>query len=257
MRNKFLGLAFLTVFASQVVASEIEAFKKGFNIGLEAVEYQLQNEGYQPRVIQFDRPYVVIIEIKDSPTNDILYFQHLLNKDGIKSILTKEYLVLESFDRLPDAQELSRIVNNRYGISSKVEEFTIGQIETYPILFRKTFEPIVKDVAKAENKTVVKQYKTPLDIRWEKETTKTVVKNEFFTIKNSTMSYKYKYEDSKNFACPDSTTSQCFISALFYENQIYSVGKKFEKGGVYKTTAGEKFQKVYNKNLFFPIEDVK
>lgn len=258
MKNKFLGLAFLTVFTSQITAGEIEAFKKGFDIGLEAVEYQLQNEGYQPKIVQFDKPHAVVIEIKDSPTNDILYFQHLLNKDGIKSVLTKEYLVLDSFERLPDAQELSATINNRYGITSKIKEFTNGQIETYPILFRKTFDPIVQDVAKAENKTIVKQYKTPLDIRWEKETaSKSSTKNDFFTIKNSAMSYSYKYEDSKSLTCPDKTASQCFVSALFYENKIYNVGKKFIKGGVYKTSAGEQFQKVYNENLFFPIEDIK
>jgi hypothetical protein len=256
MKSKFLGLALLSIFASQVVAGELEAFKKGFDVGLEAVEYQLQHEGYQPKVIQLDKPYVVVIEIKDSPTNDILYFQHLLNKDGIKSTLTKEYLILDSFDRLPDAKELSQLVNGRYAVVSKIKEFTDGQIETYPILFNRTFEPIVEHVAKEVNKTVVTKYETPLDIRWENQTYKKVAKYKHFSIKNSAISYKYKYSQDKNITCGDST-SKCFDSSLFYENKIFNVGTKFKKGGVYRTTDGEYFQKVYNTNLFFSLEDIK
>ncbi|RXI43419.1 hypothetical protein CRU99_07750 [Malaciobacter mytili] len=249
----FLGLS---LFVSNLFASsEIENFKKGFVIGLEAVEYQLNTEGFEPKKINLKNPYIVSLDIQKATTNDILYFQHLLKKyEGLNSILTKKFIVIKSFERIPDAQLLSNQINQKYNINTEVKELSNGEIETYPILFSKTFEPLIKAFAQKADVKIVTQYKTPLQIKLEDKKTSNIPK--YFTLKNSSMSYKYKYDKQKE-KLDCKKQKRCFDSKLFYENKIFENGKKFQKGGVYKTIDGELFQKVYQKNLFFEYENIK
>ncbi len=257
--NKAYMLLISLGLASNIFANELESFKKGFSIGLETVDYQLKNEGYQPKVIQLDSPYIVTMNINNIPTSDILYFQHLLAKENINSLITKEFLLIDSFDRKPDAIELKRILESKYPVSLKVEELTNGKIETYPILFSKTFDNVITDVTSNLDITYVKKYETPLQIRLEKEkssNTKKIKKTfKYFKLKNKAMIYKYDYKKDSINKCKN-ISGKCFQSDLFMEYNTYSKGTIFKKGGVYKTNEGELFQKVYNTNLFIDLADV-
>ena len=256
MKIKKISLLLVTFgLISNLFANEIESFKKGFSIGLEAVEYQLKNEGYEPKIIKLESPYVVIMDIEETATNDILYFQHLLSKDSINSLITKKFLLIKAFDRKPDAKALKKTIENKYPVKLAVRELTDGIIETYPILFSRTFDKVISKVTKKADIAYVRKYKTPLQIRLEKKK-EPKPKFTYFKLKNSAMSYKYKYNEDTFPQC-GSPRSKCFDSKLFYENKIYKIGKKFKKGGVYQTNDGEFFQKVYNTNLFIDLSDVE
>lgn len=256
MKIKKISFLILTLgLTSNIFANEIESFKKGFIIGLEAVDYQLKHEGYEPKTIQLESPFIVIMDIKNISTNEILYFQHLLAKENIDSLITKDFLLIKSFDRKPDAQSMKKILETKYNtINLEIRELTDGTIETYPILFTRTFDKVINNITKNNDIAYVKKYETPLQIRLEKEKNKAKA-YKYFKLKNSAMSYKYKYDKDSNIKCGD-TRSKCFESKLFYENRIFKIGTKFKKGGVYQTSDGEFFQKVYNTNLFIDINDV-
>jgi len=242
---------------SSLLATELDSFKKGFTIGLEAVEYQLKNEGYEPKIMQLDSPYIVVMDIKNIPTNDILYFQHLLAKDSINSLITKNFLLIKSFDRIADANELKKSLQSKYSVELKVQELTTGTIETYPILFSRTFDKVITDVTTNYDIKYVKQYETPLQIRLEnknKPKKKKVYRT--FRLKNTAMAYTYKYDQDSDLQCGN-TKGKCFDSSLFDEKKVYTKGRYYRKGGVYRTSDGELFQKVYNTNLFFDLNDVR
>lgn len=256
MKIKRISIFLLVLGLSiNLFAKEIESFKKGFAIGLEAVEYQLKNEGYEPKKIQLESPFIVIMDIKKTPTNDILYFQHLLAKDSINSLITKDFLLIKAFDREPDATSLKKIIESKYPVELEVKELTNGIIETYPILFTRTFDNVISSVTKKADIAYVKKYETPLQIRLEEEK-KPKKKIKYFKIKNKAMSYKYKYDKNTAPQCEPSQI-RCFDSKLFYENKIYKKGTSFKKGGIYKTNEGELFQKVHNTNLFIDLSDVQ
>lgn len=256
MKMKKISMFLLTLGLSiNLFAKEIESFKKGFTIGLEAVEYQLKNEGYEPKKIELESPYIVMMDIKETPTNDILYFQHLLAKDSINSLITKEFLLIKAFDREPDAKSLKKIIESKYPVKLEVKELTNGTIETYPILFTRTFDNVISSVTKNADITYIKKYETPLQIRLEEEK-KPKKKITYFKLKNEAMAYKYKYDQNTVPKCEPSQR-RCFDSKLFYENKIYKKGTSFKKGGIYKTNEGELFQKVHNTNLFIDLNDIQ
>jgi len=257
--NKFKLVIASIGLTGSIFASEIDSFKKGFTIGLEAVEYQLRHEGYEPKIMQLEKPYIVTMDIKETPTNDILYFQHLLSKENINSLITKEFLLIDSFDREPDAIELKSILESKYPINLKVEELTNGNIETYPILFSRTFDNVINHVAQSVDIAYVKKYETPLQIRLEKNLNKEMVKNtkkyRYFKLKNKAMSYTYDYKNDLLNKC-EGIKGKCFNSKLFSEYKTIAKDTVLRKGGVYKTDEGEVFQKIYNTNLFIDIEGV-
>jgi hypothetical protein len=244
----FLGVTALN-------AQNLESFKKGFEVGLEAVNYQLNTEGYEPKVMKIEHPYAVIMDIKSVPTKTVLYLQHLLYKDGLQSITTKEFLLIKAFERMADAKELQHNIANKYNIKLKIVELYDGKIETYPTLFNNTLDTLVAKVAKDKDVSIVKTYTNPMKTRMVKKTKKAKVK--YIILKNDAMTYKYEYNKaSKSKVCKE-TNKKCFDSKFFKENSVRTKNLKFQKGGVYTTPQGEKFQKVRNVNLFISIDDVK
>lgn len=257
--KKLVGSALaLMIGMTSMYAQNLVDFKKGFEIGLEAVDYQLNTEGYEPKIINIEQPYAVIMNIKSVPTKTILYMQHLLYKDGLRSITTKEFLLIKAFDRMADAKELQETISNKYHVQLKIVELFDGKIETYPSLFNNTIDTLVAKVAKDKDVSIVKRYTNPMKTRiMGKMKKKKSSKIKYFILKNDAMTYKYEYKEAAKSKVCKKVKGKCLDSKLFKESSVRTKNLRFEKGATITTPQGEKFQKIRNINLFVSAEDIK
>lgn len=253
--------------ASQLLGAsynELEVFKKGFTVGLEAVDYQLNHEGFEPKRIEVTSPYAVIWQTEKVQTRDILYLQHLLNRDGIESYLLKDFLLVSTFDRLADAKALAKKINKMYGVVLEIKELETGTVETYPVLFASKTKELTDSFLQRQRKV----YITPLQVRLAKgEITLNDIpmnqkrykpnKNKKFKLKNNAVAYEYNLKADTKLDCGGAyKNGKCYLAHNFSSTGEVKEGTQYTLGGVYLRDDGAKMQKVLDKNLFFFLEDV-
>lgn len=255
------------ILASQLFGAynELEVFKKGFTVGLEAVDYQLNHEGFEPKQIEITSPYAVVWEIEKVQTRDILYLQHLLNRDGIESYILKDFLLVSTFDRLADAKALAKKINSMYGVVLKIKELEMGMVETYPILFASKTKELTDSFLQRQRKV----YVTPLQLKLAKgEITLNDIpmnkprykadKNKKFKLKNNAIAYEYNIKADKKLNCGGAyKNGNCYLAHNFSSISEVKKGTEYILGGVYLRSDGVKMQKVLNKNIFFFLDDVE
>lgn len=255
------------ILASQLFGAsyeELEVFKKGFTVGLEAVDYQLNHEGFEPKKIETTSPYAVVWEIEKVQTRDILYLQHLLNRDGIESYIMKDFLLVSTFDRLADAKALVKKINKMYGVTLKVKELETGTLETYPVLFASKTKELTDNFLQRQRKV----YITPLQLKLAKgeitlndipmdKTRYKANKNKKFKLKNNAIAYEYNLKADKKLNCNGAyKKGNCYLAYNFHSIGEVKEGTEYTLGGVYLRNDGIKMQKVLNKNLFFFLDDI-
>lgn len=257
----------ICLLASQLFGAsynELEVFKKGFTVGLEAVDYQLNHEGFEPKKIEITSPYAVVWEIDKVQTRDILYLQHLLNRDGIESYLLKDFLLVATFDRLADAKALTKKINNTYGVTLKIRELETGTLETYPVLFASKTKELSDSFLQRQRKV----YVTPLQLKLAKgEITLNDIpmdkprykanKDKKFKLKNNAVAYEYNHKADKKLDCGGVyKKGNCYLAYNFSSIGEVKKGAEYILGGVYLRSDGIKMQKVLNKNIFFFLDDI-
>lgn len=231
-------------------------FKKGFEAGLQILEFQRQNEGIKPKNITITKPYAVIINISNYSTSEVLFMQNVAYREGLNTYLTKDFLFFGDFDRKADAINCVDKIKKDLEINATIKETKNKmQIITYPNLWAESYLHFFNEVKKQGyivNNIVIEKPVTkiikikPKPVIAKKEEPKKIIVVEpqkIMTLKNQkAMSYILN-GDNKN-------------SKNFKENQFLSGQFILENENMIKTDQGEVFYKVKNENLYFNQLDV-
>jgi hypothetical protein len=246
MRKILVGLSIV----SACFAYDVDTFKDGFEIGLDALQFQIKNDGAIPRKIDLEKPFIVILSTENIPLNEIIYLQYIAHKENFKTNLTEDGIIFGNYDRQVDANEAKNRIKRILNYDAKIINNN-GDFYTYPIIAKPIYDLITEDLRKdgvikevqliyvnkpnitsTENKTAssVKQTQKPLS-----------AKN--FTLKNS-KAQSYKLDG-------DSKYSKNYIENFIAE------GGTFKTVNTFTTKEGEVFVKVLNENIFFLKDDVE
>lgn len=247
MFKKCLFIALLLLQAKAYYEPDDKSFKDGFEAGLKALEFQAKNEGFSPKIIVIDKPYVLLLDIKEMPLSEVLFLQVLASREGIESHLSEEFLYLGSFEREVDAKDRIKNLVSKFKLNAKNLKVHshIKELISYPYLYKNFYEDLL---LKAKNEGVIVEtkilqkplIKTPL-IAKKPLAKKSTPLN--FSLKNakamSYMSLGGSENDSKNYEEKGLVSQKNFI----FEKKI-------------QTNSGESFVKVAGLNLYFLESDI-
>ncbi|TEY00714.1 hypothetical protein [Campylobacter sp. US33a] len=263
--KKIFTLIIACVFANaNVIQYELKAneeiFKKGFEAGLKALEFQRKNDGYAPKKVEIQKEYFITYNITKMPYNDVIFLQNITAKEGFDTHITKDKLFFGEFEREADAKDALQTLKDKFKINAVINKNKGNEIlVTYPKLWGDFYTHIIDKVAKdgylikvevievqpkaieQKPKKEEKPKKTQ-QVKFENELIKKEKK--FFRLKNQkAMFYSVKGDnkDSKNYKEKSLISNGNF--ALESEKPIV-------------TKQGEKFYKVANKNVYFSDRDV-
>lgn len=242
---------FLKNFASaDFYAPQDMSFKKGFDAGLKALEFQKKNEGVQPQKINIHKPYLVQLEITRIPYNEVLFLQNIASREGYKTYLTKNYLIFGEFDREIDAKDAASQLERSFKIKPtirKVAEKTF--LITYPSLWADYWTIFLEEAKNngfVVKKEIIKITERPKTQQITQRTPPVIAQKPKKILLINKMAMAYALEGDKNY-------SNSFVEKGLVEKENWIWDNK-EK--ILKTKEGEQFVKVKDNNLFFSIEDV-
>lgn len=245
-----IAIACGTLANANVYAPQDMSFKKGFDAGLKALEFQKNNEGVQPQKIEINKPYLVQLEISNIPYNEVLFLQNIASREGYKTFLTKNYLIFGEFDREIDAKDTIAQLEKSFKIRPSIRKISEKtSLITYPFLWGE-FWTIFLEEAKRNGYVIKKEIiKVPevqrVQQTAQRKTTSIFEKPKKILLVND-KAMTYSLEGDKNY------------SGNFIEKGL--VGKENwildNKEKIIKTAQGEQFVKVKDSNLYFSIEDV-
>lgn len=244
--------------SSSFAYNDANTYKKGFEAGLKALEFQVANDGVVSNKIVLTKKYILLLPIDKISLNDVIYMQYVSSKDDFKTNLTKNELIFGNYERLIDAQFAQAKVKNLFNYDAKIVE-NIQDYYTYPVLaepvFNSVSEAFKKDGAIKETKIIyvagagAKNKKEEIIVEGNNATQvikKTVKKP--LVIKNAEL----KFEKAQAYKLQGSgKLSKDFIESFVVEKQ------KFRTANTIKTKEGESFVKVLNENTYFLESDVE
>ena len=236
-----------TVMAMLVSAAQayVDQYKEGFEHGIEAVKVVAQKSGIKPKKLQVEKRYTAVVDTRKLTTPQIAYLEYLATMDGLNPVpIRGEKMFFGQYDRLPDAKEVAGKIEKWYGIDAKV--IRLDPSKTYmiePIVSRDVYMNYIK-AAQKDGDVILTKYvyvKKPAKKKHSHHRVR------YFRLKYpKTQSYKYDYSMSK---AP-------VHSAYFKDYKIVRGKHRYRLARVITTDRGEKFVKVYGRNLFFAIDDV-
>lgn len=224
-----------------------KSFKDGFEAGLKALEFQAKTEGFTAKLININKPYVLLLDIKEMPLSEVLLLQVLAAREGIESHLSEEFLYLGSFEREIDAKDRIKTLISKFKLNAKDLKIykNIKEILTYPYLY-KTFYQNLLQRAREEGIIVETKILTQPIIKNPVIAKKPISKKPNpinFTLKNSKamayLSLGGSESDSKNYE-----------EKGFLPKQNFTFEKRI------KTSSNENFVKVAGQNLYFLESDI-
>lgn len=222
-----------------------EAFKNGFKTGLEMLSFQINNEGINVKKAEFPKNgYIVYVPIKNTPMADVLYFQYMGNRDGFKTLLSKENLIFGFFNREADAIDSANRIHKLYDITAKIT--TSSKVfYIYPVLLQEAYLRFIQE-AKNEGMNIntdvlVIEKKIPI---LSKQTKPKVLKKNYFALINP-LTQSYFLIGSEKY------------SKNFQEGSVINGDRKYQFDKKITTEQGEIFFKAKNKNLYFSGDDVQ
>jgi hypothetical protein len=250
MRKVLLSLSMVGI----CFAYEVDVFKDGFETGLNALQFQIKNDGVIPQKIDLQKQFIVILPTDNIPVNEIIYIQYIAYKEDLKTSLTKDGIIFGDYDRKVDANEAKNRIKRVLNYDAKVVDNN-GEFYTNPILAKPIYDLIadglkkdgvIKDVQiiYANNPRVATSVNTQAASSAATQQTQKTTNVKTITLKNSkAQSYKLDGEDKKR-------------SENYVESFVVEDGKTFKTLNTY-TTNGEVFVKVLNENMYFLKDDVE
>lgn len=257
-----LLLMSLTCFgATNVLQYELKAneaiFKKGFEAGLKALEFQRKNDGYAPKRININKEFYLTYDIRKMPYTDAIFLQNIASREGFNTHITEELLFFGEFEREADAKEAQKELKDRFDIdvdikTKKGDDFLV----TYPKLWGDFYTHIINKVKQEgifiQVETIEKRGSIGSSTKKTSTKKSATTQNKqtapmkFFTLKNS-KAMGYSVESSKR------KDSKAYKEVGLQANKNYRLSTDI---GYVITEQGEKYYKVYNQNLYFSDRDV-
>jgi hypothetical protein len=232
------------------LAYDVEVFKDGFDAGLNALQFQIKNDGAIPQKIDLQKPFIVILQTENIPMNEIIYIQYVAHKEDFKTSLIKDGIIFGDYDRQIDAKEAKNRIKRVLNYDADIINNT-GEFYTHPILAKPVYDlvtegltkdGVIKDVQivyanKPKVTTSSKQAASSTQQAQKSSNIKTI------ELKNS-KAQSYKLDGNKKH------------SASYTESFIVE-GGTFKTANSFITNEGEVFVKVLNENIFFLKDDVE
>lgn len=284
MRREILLLLVITTLGFSATTKEVEAFKAGFNKGVNAIKSEASDQAYESKKLNL-KAFILTKDIDALSTADVMYYKHIGIKEGLSPIIMEHKIIFSDFDREPDANAIKQNFSSNYGIDLAVESVNKSvDYYSYPLIYKDIYKMLEYDI-KSKNKVIVitkysnssapvslanssqgtKQEKTPMqqriaDIMDGKINTKAEQKKDsvppYFVI-NANRAQLYKYDFKKD---PSASDSNKWKDELFSEYRMSNKnekGKHFVLGKILKSDDGIEYVKANNENLFIIKDDVK
>lgn len=263
MRKKIILILALFIATNLFAANNVlqyelkaneEIFKKGFEAGLKALEFQRKNDGYAPKKVIIQKEYYITYDITKMPYSDAIFLQNIASKEGFDTYITKDKLYFGEFEREADAKEAIEDLKSKFKITAKINQKKDNEfLITYPKLWGEFYTYIIKKaqelgyVVKIEViEAQPKAKKVYIPKKTNVANTKTVqpATKKYFTLKNiKAMAY----------------TATDKMDSKSYKDKGLVGKRRFElsKEGLIKTEQGESYYKVDGENLYFSDRDVE
>jgi len=241
------------VLLSAVFGYEVEDFKKGYVTAISSLNFSFQNDGVQPKKLNYIGKNIVYLDTTKLPTSEILFSQYLAHREGFKTNIIDGKLLLGAYDRLADAEEAQAKAKSLLNFTTKIIKNNKDEIwSKSPITEIVVKELVIDGIFVNKEVVYVNGALAPSS-----DTTTTAVKpavvkkvaaaepTRNFTLKNfQAQSYKLKENSDK------------LLSANYIELDTMSDGN-YKTNTQTTTSDGETFVKVQDKNVYFLLKDVK
>lgn len=241
---------FLTSFLTQSFGMYYDvndkSLRDGFEAGIKALDFQRKVDGVKPTKILVSKPYLLVLDIKNTPINEALFLQTLAFKEGVDSHLTREFVSFGEYEREIDARDIAKLLSEKFKLNLKSFRILINQKEiiTYPYLWGATYEKLLTEAKEAgvivETKVLNKVPINTTNTK-KKQTAPKVVEVEILFKNALAMGYK---------RIGDSGKSSDYVEVGLLEQRGYLLDSKIT------TISGESFVKVKGENLYFSVSDV-
>lgn len=240
-----LNIAFGARNSIELYEPNSKNFRDGFEAGIKALEFQAKTDGFQQNLININKPYLLVFDIKNTPFHEALFLQIISAREGFDTHFTKEFISLGEFERDIDAKDAKELMIRKYKINAEYIKIlkNIKSIVTYPYLFQNFYKTVINDardkgyIIQTEIIEIEKVIQPKIQPKPKKIVTKKI------TFKNN-RAMGYTLQGNEKF-------SQSFVEKELLKQSIY----EFERNIV--TNDGEKFVKVKGQNLFFADSDVE
>lgn len=257
MKKAFI-LALGLIATSSFAYNDANTYKDGFEAGLNALKFQVANDGVTPTKINLTKKYILLLPSDRISIDDVIYMQYIAGKENFKTHITKNELIFDNYDRLIDAQVGQKKVKDLFNHDAKIVE-NIKDYYSYPVLAEPVFDAVAasyrKDGAIKETKIIyvsgANSKSTSEKIIVENDNKTNVVKKPApkpLVIKNAEL----KYEKAQAYKLNGSgKLSKDFVESFIVEKQV------FRTANTITTKEGESFVKVLNENTYFLASDVE
>ncbi|MDR1285366.1 MAG: hypothetical protein LBJ88_04110 [Campylobacteraceae bacterium] len=246
MRKILLSLGIV----SACFAYDVDVFKDGFETGLNALQFQIKNDGVIPQKIDLRSPFIVILPIENIPMNEIIYIQYISHKEDFKTTLTENGIIFGDYDRKIDANEVINKIKRVLNYDAKIID-NVGEFYTYPILAKPVYDLIAEGLKKDG---VIKDVKVVYanQPKASASTTKTTSTASQTQKSSNTKTISLKHPKAQSYRLDgDKKYSKNYVESFIVE------GGTFKTANTFVTNEGEAFVKVYNENIFFLRDDVE
>ena len=228
--------------ASTVFGYEVEDFKKGYVTAISSLNFSFQNDGVQPKKLNYIGKNVVYMDIGKLSTSEILFSQYLAHREGFRTNIVSDKLLLGAFDRLADAEETQanakKLLNFKTSIIKNNKDEMWSRSPVTDIVLKELIidgEYVNKEVVYTKGSVAAPTVKQVTV----QEPTRTFVLRNFKAQSYTLKANSDKYE-SKNY------------------NELHIMDtENFRTNQQITTNGGETFVKVQDKNIYFLLKDVE
>ncbi|EAH8851391.1 hypothetical protein CDJ58_07070 [Campylobacter lari] len=249
MKKYLFCLFFFLNFYLYAYEPDHKSFKDGFNAGISALKFQSEIDGFTSKIIEVQKTYSLIYDIKNIPLNEALFLQLLSSREGYKTHLTKDYIYFGSYDREIDTKEKMNMLITKFNLelkNFKIEK-ELKRIVTYPFLYDSFYNKLLEDAKLLGVLVVTEVVEKKININNKNKSNKKNIEKKIktFTLNNSkAMSYYLINNNDKE-------------SKNYLEKDFIKSSGNFKIDKYTKTNTNEEFVKVLGENIYFSTKDIK